>query len=74
MMITVKLFAYFREKRGKVLYLDEKIFHTPNDVCKELNIDPEQVGILLINGFHAKFDVPLKNGDLVSLFPPVAGG
>lgn len=73
-MITVKLFAYFREERGKELHMDEKLFPTPNEVCKELNIEPEQVGILLINGFHAKFDDPLKNGDLVSLFPPVAGG
>lgn len=73
-MITVKLFAYFRDGRGKELQLDEVIYDTPLAVCQVLKIEPEAVGILLVNGFHAKFDQILKNGDLVSLFPPVAGG
>ncbi len=73
-MITVKLFATFREGRGKEQVFDEQVLRTPRDICTELNIPPDSVGILLINGFHAAFDDELKDGDLVSLFPPLAGG
>ncbi len=72
-MITVKLFANYREGRGKEVKLDEKEFPTPKDVQAHLDL-PEKVGILLVNGFHEDVDYKLQDGDLVSLFPPVAGG
>ena len=34
----------------------------------------EEVAILLVNGFHQKPDCPVKEGDIVALFPPVGGG
>ncbi len=73
-MITVKLFAFYRDGRGKELQMDENEYSTPLAICHALNIEPEGVGILLVNGFHAKFDKTLTHGDLVSLYPPVAGG
>ena len=39
-----------------------------------LSIPSEEVSILLINGFHSKPEDPVKDGDVVSLFPPVGGG
>jgi molybdopterin converting factor small subunit len=30
--------------------------------------------IILVNGVHGKNDQVLKEGDVVSIFPPVAGG
>ena len=38
------------------------------------DIPAEEVSILLINGFHSKPEDPVKDGDVVSLFPPVGGG
>lgn len=73
-MVTVKLFAYFREGRGKELEFDENQFSTPGAICEKLDIEEEEVGILLINGFHAQFEDLLAEGDLVALYPPVAGG
>lgn len=73
-MFTVKLFANFRDGRWKEKTFDESQFPNPQSVCEALDIQPQEVGILLINGFHSKFDDPLKEGDLLSLFPPVAGG
>lgn len=72
-MITVKLFAYYREGRGMEVTLDENALPTPKDVLAHLGL-PEVVGILLVNGFHQEVDYPLQDGDLLSLFPPVAGG
>ena len=34
----------------------------------------EEVAILLINGFHSKPADSVKDGDIISLFPPVGGG
>ena len=44
------------------------------DIIRRLNIPMEEVAILLINGFHQKPDTPVKDGDIVAIFPPVGGG
>lgn len=73
-MIEVRLFATFREGREKILYLDAGSFPDTGTIIDYLNIPLEEVAILLINGWHSKPDIPLKDGDVVALFPPVGGG
>lgn len=73
-MVEVRLFATFREGREKILYMDLSQVKCPGDVAAYLKIDPEQIAICLINGFHSKLDTPLKENDVLALFPPVAGG
>ncbi len=73
-MIEVKLFAYFRDGRGKSVTLDSENHKKISDIINTLGIDMSDVQIMLINGMHKKPDDEVKDGDLVSLFPPVAGG
>ena len=73
-MIEVRLFATLREGRGKVQMLDAADFSTAGDIIRHLDIPVEDVAILLINGFHKKPENPVKDGDIVALFPPVGGG
>lgn len=73
-MIEVRLFAYFREGRGKMIEMDLSEVTCPADVIAKLGIKPEQVAICLLNGFHCKLDAVLKENDVLFLFPPVAGG
>lgn len=47
---------------------------TPRHILEELNIKVEEVAILLINGRDGMADTLLKDGDVLSLFPPVGGG
>jgi molybdopterin converting factor small subunit len=44
------------------------------DILERLKIPEEIPKIILINGVHGKREQPLKDGDVVSIFPPVAGG
>ena len=74
MEIKIKLFAYFRDNRGKILTKAYPSGATPADVVLDLGIEQEIVAILLVNGVHAKWDQVLAAGDTISLFPPVAGG
>ncbi|AMP21400.1 molybdopterin synthase sulfur carrier subunit [endosymbiont 'TC1' of Trimyema compressum] len=69
--IEVRLFAYLRDGRGRRLYLEEK---TVRSILKTLKIESDEISILLINGRDGLLDTPLKEGDVVSLFPPVGGG
>ena len=73
-MLEIRLFAYFRDNRGKVLHLDEQVFSTPQSILDHLDIRLDAVAILLVNGRHAPADTQLKAGDIVAFFPPVAGG
>ena len=72
-MIEVRLFATFREGRQKIIHFDST-YSNISDILKELNIPKSEVAICLINGFHSKLDVKIKEKDVISLFPPVGGG
>lgn len=73
-MIEVRLFATFRDGRDKMLFLDAKNYSTAADILAYLHIPQEEVAILLINGRHSKPDHPVKDEDVLALFPPVGGG
>ena len=73
-MIEVRLFATLREGRGKVQHMDAAEITVAGDIIRRLDIPMEEVAILLINGFHQKPDTPVKDGDIVAIFPPVGGG
>ena len=73
-MIEVRLFATLREGRGKIVHLEPEAFSNAGSIIAHLEIPPEEVAILLINGFHKKPFDPVKDGDVVALFPPVGGG
>ncbi len=74
MQIKVRLFATLREGRGKEQMMDFTNIATPQAIFDRLDIPSEDVAILLINGFDGNFNQPLKDGDTVSIFPPVGGG
>lgn len=73
-MIEVRLFATLRQGRQKIYQLEADGFSCAGQLISHFEIPPEEVSILLINGFHSKPGDPVKDGDIVSLFPPVGGG
>lgn len=73
-MIEVRLFATFREGREKIVYFKPEKAGCTADILETLGIAKEEVAICLINGFHSKVEDPIKDGDVLALFPPVGGG
>lgn len=74
MNITVKLFATFRTGRFAKESRDYQAGTSVSDIVKELEIDGEEIGALLINGRHVEEDALLQDGDTLSIFPLVGGG
>jgi len=79
MEIEVKLFATLRDYLPKgsdrfscKLVLDGRA--RVKDILSKLKISDDIPKIILVNGVHGKIDQVLKEGDVVSIFPPVAGG
>jgi molybdopterin converting factor small subunit len=79
MKVEVKLFANFREylppeseKYSCMLELEEGT--TITQVLARLNVPESQPMVPLVNGIHRKPEDPLQPGDVLSIFPPVAGG
>lgn len=71
---TVKLFASFRDNRFKIKESDYPKGTSVADVVDDLEIDPDEIGILMINSRHCKLtDIP-KDGDQLAIFPVVGGG
>ncbi|MEL7564872.1 MAG: MoaD/ThiS family protein [Dehalobacterium sp.] len=76
MKITVKLFAFLRKGRFSVQQLEVKEGIRVEEIMAELSITKEEmkIGIILVNGLHGTFQTVLYEGDVLSLFPPAAGG
>ena len=73
-MIEVRLFAGLRQGRQKIYQMEPDRVKCVQDIMDVLNIQRSEVNILLINGFHQKPETPVKDEDIVSLFPAVGGG
>jgi molybdopterin synthase sulfur carrier subunit len=75
MQIKIKLFASLRNKVGKKeLGMDISDQNKIRDVVKSLNLSEKDNFIIMINGVHCKLDHKLNDGDVLSIFPMIAGG
>lgn len=79
MRIEVQLYAtlspYLPEgarDRKAVMEFDNSL--TVGKVFDQLGIPKDHPKMVLINGIHAEDDAPLKDGDVLAVFPPMAGG
>ena len=79
MQIEVKLFATFRDhlppgSNTFSCHMEVEPGITVQRVLEGLTLPEDIPKIILINGVHAKPQDALQEGDVLSVFPPVAGG
>ncbi len=81
--VSVKLFASLRDKlpgRETGGQVDLPEGSSLADLLSLLDISKEQAQMVLVNGeqlplsWSERLKVPLREGDTVSIFPPLAGG
>ncbi len=76
--IEVRLFAtlaaYLPGGEGNAANMELPDGVTVRDLVQMLAIPDDSPRITLVNGRDAELDRPLLSGDVVSLFPPLAGG
>jgi len=79
MDIQVKLFAGLvkflpEDAKGKEISLSVPEDITIKSVLEQLGIPRKMAKLIMVNGVHKTTDYVLQEGDLLSIFPPVAGG
>ena len=79
MKIEVRLFATLAtylpdESDGRSATLEIPDGGMVGDVVRSLGIPEDTLFITMINGRDAALDQPLADGNVLSLFPPLAGG
>lgn len=72
--VQVRLFATFRQGRDKIQVMEVEEGTTIADILRVLNIAEDEVAIMLLNGKDGSADRQVKDGDVISLFPPIGGG
>ena len=72
--MEIKLFATFREGRGKTVDVDWYEGMDGFALFSALNINPDEPSIFVINGTISKLDTQFKSTDVIALFPRIAGG
>ncbi|OGK76057.1 MAG: hypothetical protein A2050_07325 [Candidatus Rokubacteria bacterium GWA2_73_35] len=79
MKVEVQLFAAFAaylpaDSREGAAVLDVPDGGTVADVARRLGIPADLARVVLVNGRDAAPEQPLTPGDIVAIFPPLAGG
>lgn len=74
MKVVVKLFATLRDFGPKYSEIEIEEGTKLYEIIKYFNIPDDFPLIRLVNGEFANNDYQLKEGDVISLFPPIAGG
>jgi molybdopterin converting factor small subunit len=78
-MVEVRLFATLATflpagGRGGATRLEVPEGTTPRALTQRLGIPTELERVTLVNGLDADPDQPLRSEDIVTVFPPLAGG
>lgn len=74
MRCAIKLFAQFRENRFISQELDFPDQTTVKEILLSLDIDPEEVGIVMVNSRHCTLDQQVVENDALAVFPAIGGG
>lgn len=76
-MITIELKLYvtladYLPKTGEKYETQEG--QSIAELIKELNIPPDEIKLIFVNGRRQDLNYTIQAGDRVGLFPPVGGG
>lgn len=74
MQITVKLFATFQIDRFKIQDREYPDGTSVEAVVLDLGLQDKKLGTALVNSLIVNLDQVLIDGDVLALFPMVAGG
>jgi molybdopterin converting factor small subunit len=79
MNVTVKLFATLRDylpedSDNGACRLSLSEGETVKDVLRRLRVPEDIKLVLLLNSRHTDYETELAEGDVLSVFPPIAGG
>jgi len=74
MRVRVSLYATLKEKRFENREMDLPAGARVRDLMALLDLQPDDVGVLVVNGHPGSFRDRLAEGDRVTLIPPLAGG
>ncbi|MBM9602625.1 MoaD/ThiS family protein [Desulfopila inferna] len=74
MKVEVKLFAFFRENRFKVKVFEFDQPVSVLQVINQLDINPDEVGVTMINNRHCRHETMLHENDSLGIFPLIGGG
>ena len=79
MNIEVQLFATLRDQLppdadGRRAFLDVPGGTTVAEVLNQLGIRRASAKLLIVDGVHTEATTVLQDGNVLSVFPPIAGG
>jgi sulfur-carrier protein len=74
MKITINLFATLRKNRFDSSQQEYPAGTTIRHILDGLSIQENDAAIIFVNGRHSEPDAELRDGDTLSIFPPIGGG
>lgn len=74
MEINVELFGQLRRGRNKIIPIQVDMPCSVQEIVLQLSLDPEEVGLIVINGVQSELADLLSPDCRLALFPYVSGG
>ena len=75
MKVTVKVGSYLRhyvKKHQIILDFDKEV--SVEEALKGISIPKKIPLLILVDGIHQRKDYVLKDGEVISVYPPIGGG
>jgi hypothetical protein len=72
--IKVELFGQLRKGRNKVIALQLQSGAAVRDAVIQLGVNPEELGMIIVNGIQSELTDPLPPDCRLALFPYISGG
>lgn len=72
--VIIRLFATLRAGRFSEKTIEFGPGSTVGEVIRSIGLPKDQVTLIFVNGRHSDASTSLKDGDILSLFPPIGGG
>ncbi len=79
MKVEIRLFANLAKllppgSQNKRAAITVKKETTVDELLEKLNIPSQITNVVMVNGVHKARETQLQEGDVISVFPPIAGG
>jgi len=74
LIVEIELFGQLAPDMQRLQNLTMEHSMTVHEVANLLGLDPDEIGLISINGVQSEMDDPVPPGCRLCFFPPMSGG
>ena len=74
MKVEIEVFGQLLPGQPRTRNMELKGEKTARNIAMSIGLDPEEIGMVTINGAHSRLDDPIQKDARICFFPYITGG